>query len=223
MPECKYIRYIHIALFMSLALCFAPAGVFSQDGYSRTQHLWREFTSHNAGLSRMSFSFYQLYYSDDTLIDSSIGSVHLETPSKFAVIVTSPIAQKIICDGRYVWTYRDDIRQATRIRMKDAILPLDISLGAALLFIDARKVEEEYTPYLEEESEHEAVFSLIREDHAAPLLVTISKKDWSLSAVIWNMHDTRVELIISNMEKNPRWTSSPFVFKVPEGAELITN
>lgn len=66
-------------------------------------------------LHTMQANFIQTYYdSSGSASQKSRGQMALEHPGKFRWQTTSPMNQLLITDGKYVWMYNQDLKQASR-------------------------------------------------------------------------------------------------------------
>ncbi|SEQ05394.1 outer membrane lipoprotein carrier protein [Ectothiorhodospira magna] len=101
-------------LILLLTACLSPA-LAEDDARARLDHFFQEMTSFQAQFQQKVIS------EQEELLQQSQGKVYLKHPGRFRWDYQVPYQQQIIADGQYLWTYDEDLAQAT-VQKMDAVL-----------------------------------------------------------------------------------------------------
>ncbi|WP_444998149.1 outer membrane lipoprotein chaperone LolA [Aliikangiella sp. IMCC44359] len=163
----------------------------------------------------------RVYDENGKEIDFSSGTFSIEKPDHFRWEIKQKFSQLIIADGKHLWTYDKDLEQVT-IQYQSKMLadsPLllltsDSSRLANAFDISLINVEDNPDHLLfqlkpkQEDGVFESVHILFEAEKIAELLMTDSLGQ-----------KTSVKFI--NAKVNPKLTLDLFIFKVPEGVDVV--
>lgn len=155
----------------------------------------------------------QLYSSNGKLLQQSAGKIAVIRPGQFRWQVDSPNQQLIVADGRRMWVYDPDLKQATYSNEKAALgqTPAAILSDASPNVVNnfyTRKYKGRYvlTPKISNEFKQiQLTFNGIK----------ITKIQ------VWDKLGQRSVILFSNVAVNNRLPASMFRFKPPRGVDVI--
>lgn len=159
-----------------------------------------------------------LYDADSQPLQTTTGTIKLKRPGRFVWSYTGPDAQEIVADGERIWLFDRELEQVTVNAIDERIAgtPLVLLMRSAPLE-DAFDIEElgeaeginwlELTPR-SETSDFEQVF--------------IGLNDTGLAAMeLRDNFGQATQIRFSDFESGMELDDSLFVFKVPEGVDVI--
>lgn len=147
------------------------------------------------------------------------GKLVLGKPNLFRWETGNPFPQEIVSDGEYIWIHDPDLEQVTR---RDASQQIN-SAPAMILNGQIEQLEESYLisrihreaeleVYSLQPTSDQAQFSEIRIAFAVGVVTELMLED-SLGQ--------RTTIVFHNQQRNSGVDASEFLFRVPEGTDLI--
>jgi len=172
-----------------------------------------------AGLESVHGDFSQTVVdSTGETIQDSQGQVWIQRPGRFRWDYRTPYHQLIVADGKRLWTYDEDLEQAT-VKKLDAAL----SSTPAVLLSGYRPLSEVVTWEPEPGNDAYTWFRLRpRESDASVETVRLGfdGKELALIEVVDGFgNHTRIRF--SNLRRNEKLDSSLFKLQLPEGTDII--
>jgi outer membrane lipoprotein carrier protein len=151
-------------------------------------------------------------------VQDSQGQVWIQRPGRFRWDYRTPYHQLIVADGKRLWTYDEDLEQAT-VKKLDAAL----SSTPAVLLSGYRPLSEVVTWEPEPGNDAYSWFRLRpRESDTSVDTVRLGfdGKDLALIEVVDGFgNHTRIRF--SNLRRNEKLDSSLFNLQLPEGTDII--
>jgi outer membrane lipoprotein carrier protein len=195
-----------------LLLCVGTASAASDAGYQRVERFLQ-------GLEGLQAQFRQTL-SDRTgqVTDESSGTLAISRPNRFRWDYRQPYEQVIVSDGAKIWLYDSDLEQVTVRKLDESLsaTPAMLLSGKGNLKdnFNVTKVEQDKTVQWVrmEPKRSDTDFKWVRLGFSGEALRFMELGD--------KLGQTTV-LEFSNFERNPRLDPARFVFKVPEGADVI--
>jgi outer membrane lipoprotein carrier protein len=172
-----------------------------------------------AGLESVQGDFSQTVVdSTGETVQDSQGQVWIQRPGRFRWDYRTPYHQLIVADGKRLWTYDEDLEQAT-VKKLDAAL----SSTPAVLLSGYRPLSEVVTWEPEPGNDAYSWFRLRpRESDTSVDTVRLGfdGKDLALIEVVDGFgNHTRIRF--SNLRRNEKLDSSLFNLQLPEGTDII--
>ena len=88
-------------------------GIFNHSVYAGENVAANQLTQRLNALHTMSAQFNQEILSKKHVISHSSGTMGIQRPGKFRWDTKSPMAQRVIADGKHIWIYDVDLEQVT--------------------------------------------------------------------------------------------------------------
>jgi outer membrane lipoprotein carrier protein len=171
------------------------------------------------GLESLSADFEQVLM-DETgeELERSTGVVYIQRPGKFHWSYRDPFPQTIVCDGRSLWIYDEDLEQVTVRDVSDsledspaALLGGDVDVDALYAVIDLGETEGvawlELTPR-DVDSEYRAVRLGFRGEEPAGM-------------VLFDNLGQKTRITFHDVQRNVDLDADLFSFTPPAGADVI--
>lgn len=156
--------------------------------------------------------------SDGEQVQDSRGQVWIERPGRFRWDYRTPYRQLIVSDGKQLWTYDEDLEQAT---VKD----LDVALSStpAMLLSGYRPLSEVMTWEAEGESDGTAWFRLQpREQDSSVENVRIGFRDRQLDTLeVVDGFGNHTHIRFAGLQRNRSLDDRLFHLKLPPGTDII--
>jgi outer membrane lipoprotein carrier protein len=205
-------KVVNRMLSILLLLCLGTVNAAPDAGSQRVERFLQ-------GLEGMQAQFRQTL-ADRTgqVTDQSSGVLAISRPNRFRWDYRQPYEQVIVSDGARIWLYDSDLEQVT-------VRKLDESLSAtpAMLLSGKGKLEDNFKVTQTEQDKSvqwvrmepkrsDTDFKWVRLGFSGEALRFMELGD--------KLGQTTV-LEFSNFERNPKLDPTRFVFKVPEGADVI--
>lgn len=201
-------RYLMTPL-LALML-FAPAAADD----ARTQ-LDRFFSQVNGFEAR----FEQLVINEeDEILQQSEGSVQLQRPGRFRWDYETPYRQLIIADGQFLWTYDEDLAQATARPMERVLAGAPIALLS-----ESRPLDEDFDVEVVGERAGLNWVELEPHDRDADFTRILIGMDGDRIGmmVLYDQFGQQTRIRFSDMRLNPSFPARAFRFEAPEGVDVI--
>ncbi len=99
----------------ALVLLLMPWPLAAQDGVAQMEAFFAELVGFGAGFDQIQVD------GQGQIVQQSRGTVKIRRPGRFRWDYTEPYAQLVLGDGARVWTYDEDLEQAT-VKGQDALL-----------------------------------------------------------------------------------------------------
>ena len=197
------------ALLLFVGIAGARA---ADDGYQRVDRLLGNLQSLQADFKQT------LTDSKGEVSEQSSGTIAIRRPNRFRWEYRQPHEQLMVADGTRIWLFDPDLEQVTVRRMGDSL-----SATPAMLLSGDGKLADNFTVtktsedataqwVMMEPKRNDTDFKWVRLGFASDLLKYMQLAD-KLGQI--------TTLEFNNVQKNPPLDASLFVFKVPEGADVI--
>ena len=201
-----------LGLAVAVASVFVAAPAFA-DGRA-------ELSKFTTGLKSASAAFtQQVFTPQGKLKESNAGGLAMQQPRLFRWVYTKPYPQVVIADGKKIWIYEPDLKQATvsTQSQEEANSPLAV-------LIDPRKLDAQYTVTeagasgglqwlnLKPKKAENSAFSTAKLGLANGKLVRLDFTD---------IRGQRTQITFSNWKRNLRIAPSNFRFTPPKGVDVI--
>lgn len=176
-------------------------------------------TDYFAGLETIQADFEQ------TVVDSSgqqmqhsVGRVWIQRPGRFRWDYRTPYRQLIVADGERLWTYDEDLEQAT-VKVLDEAL----SSTPAVLLSGYRPLSEVMDWRADEDNDSFSWFRLTpKHSDAAVERVRIAFADKQLRIIeVIDGFDNHTRIQFSDIRRNQALDADLFQLKLPEGTDII--
>lgn len=201
------------ALFLFLAIAGTQAADDSaNDGYGRVDRLLGNLQSLQADFKQT------LTDSKGEVTEQSSGTIAIRRPNRFRWEYRQPHEQLMVADGTRIWLFDPDLEQVTVRRMGDSLsaTPAMLLSGEGKLAdnFNVTKTSQDATAQwvMLEPKRNDTDFKWVRLGFANDVLRYMQLAD-KLGQI--------TTLEFNNVQKNPPLDASLFVFKVPEGADVI--
>jgi outer membrane lipoprotein carrier protein len=208
-------------LWVALALgsVLGTAGVAAAD--ARTEAVTRLQARYEATRS-MRASFRQRVESPTLAAPlESHGTVLFERPNRMRWDYAAPDEQLIVGDGKTLWIYQPDLKQAIRAPLRDAFqaqTPLTFLAGLG-------RVERDFNASLEREDAQHWVLKLVPKGDAeiGTLVLVVRKSDAGLAeARITDPLGTTTSLTFTDEARNLEIAADRFQFQPPAGVDVVS-
>lgn len=177
------------------------------------------FKSYFKNISSMRADFHQVVTDKQgNVLQTSDGKMQLQRPGLFRWDYNAPNKQQIVGDGQKIWLYDIDLNQVTVRDMAKAVGGTPAALLAGNNDVEkyfklkdtSRKGDLEWVlaTSKDKEGEFDRVFFGFNGDELAEM----------------ELHDNfgnRTNIIFSHFERNPKLTTASFLFKPPQGADVV--
>lgn len=177
------------------------------------------FKSYFKNISSMRADFHQTVTDKQgNMLQTSDGKMQLQRPGLFRWDYDAPNKQQIVGDGQKIWLYDIDLNQVTVRDMAKAVGGTPAALLAGNNDVEkyfklkdtSRKGDLEWVlaTSKDKEGEFDRVFFGFNGDELAEM----------------ELHDNfgnRTNIVFSHFERNPKLTSASFLFKPPQGADVV--
>jgi outer membrane lipoprotein carrier protein len=210
----KVLSIVAALCFASLALA-APAekSTATQDpAFARLDGFMRELQSLQADFEQ------QLRDGQGRLIETSSGTLSMRRPNHFRWDYLKPHPQTIVADGQRLWLYDPDLEQVT-------VRPLEQSLAGtpAMLLSGEGDLRASFrVEKLEKRGAVDWLTLLPKRSDTDFKRVRLGLRGNALHAMeLSDKLGQTTALEFRNVQRNPKFDAMQFVFKPPEGADVI--
>lgn len=172
-----------------------------------------------SGLESIQADFVQIVVdSSGEQVQDSRGHVWIQRPGRFRWDYQTPYRQLIVADGERLWTYDEDLEQAT-VKQLDAAL----SSTPAMLLSGYRPLADVMVWEEDKDNDRYTWFRLKpREDDAAVEKVRIAFDDKQLAIIeVVDGFGNHTRIRFSAMQRNRELDSGLFHLQLPPGTDLI--
>jgi len=140
------------------------------------------------------------------------GRFWVRRPSKMAVVYEAPSAQEVYCDGLTTWFYQPEVNQVTISRGGARPVFIDFQAGFKGLLNrgDVKKVEE-----------IEGGYRLTVKREGEMMTVRVDGKTLLPLEIESRVDEHKTKVFFSELVLNPEIPDEKFVFRVPEGTEVV--
>jgi outer membrane lipoprotein carrier protein len=201
-------RYLLTPL-LALMLC-APA--LAGDARQSLDRFFAEVTRFDARFEQVVIN------EQDDVLQVSDGRVQLQRPGRFRWDYETPFRQLIIADGQFLWTYDEELAQATAQPMEQVLAGAPI-----MLLSEPRPLEEDFEVTL---VGHQAGLEWVE--------LTPHDRDADFTRILIGMDNDRVGMMVlydqfgqqtrirfTDMRLNPSIPAATFRFEAPPGVDVI--
>ncbi|OOG25933.1 outer membrane lipoprotein carrier protein LolA [Thioalkalivibrio denitrificans] len=202
----------YLTTFLLALSVVAPA--MADDARAQLDRFFNDVTGFEA-------RFEQLVINEqDEVLQKSEGQVQLQRPGRFRWDYETPYRQLIVADGQFLWTYDEDLAQATARPMEQVLAGAPIALLS-----EERPLHESF--HIEVVGERAGLNWVELEPH---------DRDADFTRILIGMDDRRIGMMVlydqfgqqtrirfSDMRLNPGFPSRTFRFEAPEGVDVIRN
>lgn len=202
--------FVLIFLLSSVFLSFAQA----EDASAALQELVDQLDTYSADFTQTT------YEQDGYLLDEQSGEIFFSPPGRLRWEAKEPYLQTLVADGEYIHLYDPDLNQVTVRPWSD-----DAAQNPAAVFVSRQNLSSHF---------------LIEEDGSAPSGRLFNLTPLSISSSITGLSirfedstpiameilDTlgqRTSIEFVNAEVGNELDQALFIFRIPEGAEVITD
>jgi len=202
------IRYLLTPLLI-LMLC-APA--LAGDARQSLDRFFAEVTRFDARFEQVVIN------EQDDVLQVSEGRVQLQRPGRFRWDYETPFRQLIIADGQFLWTYDEELAQATAQPMEQVLAGAPI-----MLLSEPRPLEEDFDVT---EVGHQAGLEwveLIPQDRDADFtrILIGMDNDRVGMMVLYDQFGQQTRIRFTDMRLNPSIPAATFRFEAPAGVDVI--
>ncbi len=158
-----------------------------------------------------------VYAAEGDVLQQAHGQMQAARPGRVRWQTEAPLEQLIVSDGHTLWLYDEDLEQVT-IKPFEA----DLSKTPAVLFIgDLAALEQSYSVTLEDGEN--ALFTLmpISADSLYEKVTLSFQNNIPVAMALWDTLGQKTDLRFHDVQRNPPWTPTQFIFVPPEGVDII--
>lgn len=176
------------------------------------------------GITALQFNYEQeIVYLPTNERQRMAGTVSWSQPDRLFIRQAAPVRQDIISNGKKVWIYTPQYRQALVDTVKRRG---QISIASSLMINIGRassEIQKKYRVTLAGEEEGAVILSLApREKDLLPAKVWVDRRAWMPVKAVFDGDGMEVHLAISEYRINPRLNRNMFTFVPPDGVEVIS-
>lgn len=197
-----------LALWLALATGLAQAGARE------------DLNAFTKGLKGLDGGFSQsIYDSKGKLKERTSGRVALSAPRLFRWEYIKPYPQTVIADGKTVWVYDPDLKQATK-----RVQGVEEQSSPLAILIDPSRLDKEFVVKEEASTAGTAWLSLAPRNtaEAAFKSARLGFKGGQLSQMSFtDALGQRTDISFAGWKRNPRFASQTFRFTPPKGVDVI--
>lgn len=172
-----------------------------------------------AEVSRFDARFEQLVINEqDEVLQVSEGRVQLQRPGRFRWDYEQPFRQLIIADGQFLWTYDEELAQATAQPMERVLAGAPI-----MLLSEPRPLEQDFEVNVVGERGELNWVELTPRDRDADFTRILIGMDGDRVGmmVLYDQFGQQTRIRFSNMRINPSIPAATFRFEAPPGVDVI--
>ncbi|WP_018952826.1 outer membrane lipoprotein chaperone LolA [Thioalkalivibrio sulfidiphilus] len=172
-----------------------------------------------AEVSRFDARFEQLVINEqDEVLQASEGRVQLQRPGRFRWDYEQPFRQLIIADGQFLWTYDEELAQATAQPMERVLAGAPI-----MLLSEPRPLEQDFEVSVVGERGELNWVELTPKDRDADFTRILIGMDGDRVGmmVLYDQFGQQTRIRFSNMRINPSIPAATFRFEAPPGVDVI--
>ncbi|MCG5500955.1 outer membrane lipoprotein chaperone LolA [Ectothiorhodospira lacustris] len=203
------------ALFaLMLTACLSLSPVLADDARARLDHFFQEMTSFEAVFEQMVIN------ERDEVLQHAQGKVYLKRPGQFRWDYQTPYNQQIVADGQYLWTYDEDLAQAT-VQEMGAVL----GRTPIMLLSEPRALEEDFE--VASEGSHQGLSWLSLTPHSGDtdfqrILIGLDERTVRMM-VLYDQFGQQTRIRFEDMQLNTRIPDARFRFEPPAGVDVMRN
>lgn len=168
----------------------------------------------------MSFTFEQTYSGGGRITRTERGQLSLQKPGKMRWQYSDPAGKLFLTDGKFAYYYSPASRRVDKAKLKetdDMRAPLAFLMGR----LDFRRDFREFRTYREGANTY--IVAMPKSDKAPYTQVAfVVNPQFQIEMLRVNGQDQSVLVYrLSDEQINPKLDASQFVFRAPEGAEIV--
>ncbi|WP_018231612.1 outer membrane lipoprotein chaperone LolA [Thioalkalivibrio thiocyanodenitrificans] len=203
-------RYLMTSL-LALIL-FTPA--MADDARQQLDRFFHDVTGFEARFEQLVIN------EEDEVLQKSEGTVQLQRPGRFRWDYETPYRQLIIADGQFLWTYDEDLAQATARPMEHVLAGAPI-----MLLSEPRPLDEDFEVEVVGERGGLNWVELYPRDLDADFTrILIGMDDRQIGMmVLYDQFGQQTRIRFTDMSLNPDFPARTFRFEAPEGVDIIRN
>lgn len=168
-------------------------------------------------LTNMKANFYQYELMEgNQRAEENTGTVWMTKPDKFRWHYKKPYEQLIVADGKKVWVYDEDLEQVTVKPQKNDLNPIYVMLNEELS-------NRNYHINYEVQDKKKHWISLTPKKKSEEVKkVWLGITDNIVQTIkMVNPYDQTLVFEFSKIKRNDKFSADLFIFKVPEGVDVI--
>ena len=199
-----------LACFISIISCPLWAG--GQPGANELRLRLAELDSLTAGFEQT------VYAAEGDVLQQASGEMQAARPGRVRWQTNPPMEQLIVSDGHTLWLYDPDLEQVTIKPFEE-----DLSKTPAVLFIgDLAALEQSYTVTMEE-LDNSSLFTLmpVSTDSLYEKVTLSFQGNTPTAMALWDSLGQKTNIRFHNVQLNPSWMPTQFIFAPPEGVDII--
>jgi outer membrane lipoprotein carrier protein len=156
----------------------------------------------------------------DEVLQASEGKVQLQRPGRFRWDYETPYRQLIVADGQFLWTYDEDLAQATAQPMERVLAGAPI-----MLLSEPRPLDEDFQVEVVGERAGLNWVELKPKDAEADFTRVLIGMEGRIIGmmVLYDQFGQQTRIRFSDMRLNPGFPAATFRFEAPPGVDVIRN
>jgi outer membrane lipoprotein carrier protein len=156
----------------------------------------------------------------DEVLQASEGKVQLQRPGRFRWDYETPYRQLIVADGQFLWTYDEDLAQATAQPMERVLAGAPI-----MLLSEPRPLDEDFLVEVVGERAGLNWVELKPKDAEADFTRVLIGMEGRIIGmmVLYDQFGQQTRIRFSDMRLNPGFPAATFRFEAPPGVDVIRN
>jgi outer membrane lipoprotein carrier protein len=156
----------------------------------------------------------------DEVLQASEGKVQLQRPGRFRWDYETPYRQLIVADGQFLWTYDEDLAQATAQPMERVLAGAPI-----MLLSEPRPLDEDFHVEVVGERAGLNWVELRPKDVETDFTRVLIGMEGRIIGmmVLYDQFGQQTRIRFSDMRLNPGFPAATFRFEAPPGVDVIRN
>lgn len=156
----------------------------------------------------------------DEVLQASEGRVQLQRPGRFRWDYETPYRQLIVADGQFLWTYDEDLAQATAQPMERVLAGAPI-----MLLSEPRPLDEDFHVEVVGERAGLNWVELRPKDVETDFTRVLIGMEGRIIGmmVLYDQFGQQTRIRFSDMRLNPGFPAATFRFEAPPGVDVIRN
>ena len=205
----KSIKMVQYLLLLPMLLIMQPA---KADGMASVKNFYEKTQAMRA-------NFYQVVTDKQgRKVQEVHGAMQLKRPNKFRWDYSKPFEQQIISDGRQVWLYDTELAQVTVRELGKAIG----SSPAALLAGDSEVDKSFKLANAQAQGGLDWVSASPKDKESGFEKILLGFKDNKLQEMsLLDSFGHQTKIVFSQLEVNPTLDEKSFLFKPPQGVDVV--
>ncbi len=167
----------------------------------------------------MSANFAQFVFNESTQEpEKSNGTIAVISPDKFRLEYNTPYKQIYVADGVHLWSYDEDLEQVT-VKKQEGLL----ANSPAIVLGNPTQLDKVYVIKAQGVIKHVDWFYMTPKDPDSQfdhIRLGFAGKNLYIME-LYDSFGQRTQLKFSELQYNPKLDTDYFVFKIPEGVDVI--